>query len=98
MHSSAAMSASWSMSIRTTRRHSALPPSGTQLRAGGGAVEGRQQQLARQRPRRLPQAPAPKGQHIKFGVVHAKDPGFGTDLVACSNGANWPNNAQSPGE
>jgi len=31
------------------------------------------------------------GQHVRFGVVHVKDPGFGTDLVAwvdCSHGTN----------
>lgn len=31
------------------------------------------------------------GQHVRFGVVRVKDPGFGTDLVAwidCSNGTN----------
>ena len=32
--------------------------------------------------------PLSRGQHIKFGVVHAKDAGFGTDLIAFSNGAN----------
>ena len=32
--------------------------------------------------------PLSQGQRVRFGVVHVKDPGFGTDLVAwidCSN-------------
>jgi hypothetical protein len=44
--------------------------------------------------------PLSKGQHIKFGVVRVKDPGFGTDLLACvgcSNGANWPARPSLPG-
>jgi hypothetical protein len=35
--------------------------------------------------------PLSKGQHVRFGVVHVKDPSFGTDLVAwvdCSNAAS----------
>lgn len=35
--------------------------------------------------------PLSKGQHVRFGVVHVKDPAFGTDLVAwvdCSNGTS----------
>jgi hypothetical protein len=45
--------------------------------------------------------PLCNGQHIKFGVVHVKDPGFGTDLVACvacSNRGKLASKAQSPGE
>lgn len=35
--------------------------------------------------------PMSNGQHITFGIVHVKNPTFGTDLVAwvdCSNGPN----------